>query len=116
MTWMITIVRNRALDRLRRDRGDRSLDLLQEGGLELEDPDALARVASAGDGAGTRLVSCLGEIDERARRCILAAYCEGYSHGELAEREAASLGTVKSWIRRGLIRLRACLDPVEATS
>ncbi len=110
MTWMITIVRNRALDRLRRERGDRSLDELTGSGLEPEDPAALAQVAAAGEGAGTRLVSCLGELDETARRCILAAYCEGYTHGELAAREGAALGTVKSWIRRGLIRLKACLD------
>ncbi|SME94934.1 RNA polymerase, sigma subunit, ECF family [Tistlia consotensis] len=115
MTWMIAIVRNRALDRLRRDRGERSLDELTEAGLEPDDPQALARVAAAGEGSGTRLVTCLGQLDARARRCILRAYCEGYTHSELAEREAAALGTVKSWIRRGLIQLKSCLESREAT-
>ena len=53
---------------------------------------------------------CLGELEERTRRVIRTAFFEGVTYEALAEREAAPVGTMKSWIRRGLLRLRACLD------
>ena len=57
-----------------------------------------------------RLRDCLDELDERARAMIRAAFFDGASYPELAEREEVPLPTMKSWIRRGLMRLRGCLE------
>jgi RNA polymerase sigma-70 factor, ECF subfamily len=54
---------------------------------------------------------CLAELEERPRRAILLAYLDGLTRREIAAELAAPLGTVKSWIRRGLERLKRCLDP-----
>lgn len=116
LTWMIAIARNRALDRLRRAPGERPLEALRRDGLEPEDPQALAWVASAGEGEGTRLVTCLGALDSQSRRCLLGAYCEALGRAELAEREEAPIGTVNSRLRRGLMGLRRCLDEAEGRS
>ena len=75
----------------------------------------LARLASpdnAGQGAEMRaLRACLDELEEQPRRAVLLAYLYGLTREELAERLAVPVGTVKSWIRRSLDRLRRCLDP-----
>jgi RNA polymerase sigma-70 factor (ECF subfamily) len=107
ITWLATIARNKAIDRLRR----RTLagDGL-EAAAEVEDdsPSAFDVIGDAEDAA--RLSHCLEELDERARAMIRAAFLDGASYPELAERERVPLGTMKSWIRRGLQRLRGCLE------
>ena len=57
-----------------------------------------------------RLLRCLEELEERSRAMIRAAFLDGASYSQLAERESVPLGTMKSWIRRGLMRLRECLE------
>ena len=57
-----------------------------------------------------RLNNCLDELDERARAMIRSAFLDGATYPELAEREGVPLGTMKSWIRRGLKRLKGCLE------
>jgi RNA polymerase sigma-70 factor (ECF subfamily) len=100
--WMATIVRYRALDLLRRDR-EMALD---EDALERQPaPAAPALTAEA-----RALDACLRALDEKSRRCIQMAFLDGYTHEELARRLDAPVGTVKSWIRRGLAQLKACLD------
>jgi RNA polymerase sigma-70 factor (ECF subfamily) len=59
--------------------------------------------------AAARLRTCLDNLDARAEKAIREAYYDGFSYAELAAREAVPLGTMKSWIRRGLDRLRKCL-------
>jgi RNA polymerase sigma-70 factor (ECF subfamily) len=107
ITWLATIARNKAIDRLRR----RTLacDGL-EAAAEVEDdsPSAFDVIGDAEDAA--RLSHCLEELDQRARAMIRAAFLDGASYPELAERERVPLGTMKSWIRRGLQRLRGCLE------
>jgi RNA polymerase sigma-70 factor, ECF subfamily len=56
------------------------------------------------------LKRCLGLLDDEQRRCIVLAFVDGLSHSEIAERITAPLGSVKSWIRRGLLALRRCLQ------
>jgi RNA polymerase sigma-70 factor (ECF subfamily) len=107
-TWISAIARNRAIDRLRA-RGPLALaDPAEE--LEIADdapgPEALL---SASDAAG-RLAACLGELDPRTRAVIRTAFFEGVTYEALARRMDAPLGTVKSWIRRGLARLKGCLE------
>lgn len=106
MSWLIAIIRNCTIDRLRR-RARRP-----EGHATTEE--ALRRVAapdSPAKGAELRaLRHCLGELDEQPRQAVLLAYLYGLTREELAARLAVPVGTVKSWIRRSLDRLRRCLD------
>ena len=106
MSWLIAILRNCTIDRLRR-RGARP-----EGHAAPEE--ALSRLA-APDSAAQRaelhaLRHCLGELEEQPRRAVLLAYLYGLTREELAAQLAVPVGTVKSWIRRSLDRLRRCLD------
>ena len=107
ITWLATIARNKAIDRLRRRTlaGD---DLAAAAEVEDDSPSAFDVIGDAEDAA--RLSHCLEELDERARAMIRAAFLDGASYPELAERERVPLGTMKSWIRRGLQRLRGCLE------
>lgn len=109
MTWMITVARNRALDRRRGRRPELPLDEIGElEDLSDDRPNPLDGIVF---GAQARaLGQCLGELESRQRQCVLLAYAEGYTHGELAERLDCPLGTVKSLIRRGLLRLKDCLE------
>lgn len=69
--------------------------------------------AIEGEGIG-RLRECMRGLQDEQRRSVLLAYYEGYTHQELAQAMGAPLGTVKSWVRRGLSRLRDCLEAVGA--
>jgi len=106
LTWMIAIARHRALDRRRHRRPELPLD----GVEQLEDPGAdLADLFGLGASARA-LRHCLGELDDRQRQILLLAFAEGYTHAELASRLACPLGSAKSLIRRGLLRLKQCLE------
>jgi RNA polymerase sigma-70 factor (ECF subfamily) len=107
--WLTVILRNRALDRLRREAASR----LEPGGdsvPEVQDPSPSALDRAVSDEAGRRLMACLDQLEEVQKRAILLAYFDGLTHEELAARIGSPLGTVKSWIRRGLQRLKGCLE------
>jgi len=108
MAWLATIVRNRALDQLRRLSRERPLDPAAVERWEDPAPGPAELAALSED--GRRLARCLDELEEAPRRSILLAYFEGMTVEEVAERMAAPLGTVKSWVRRSLQRLRSCLE------
>jgi RNA polymerase sigma-70 factor (ECF subfamily) len=57
-----------------------------------------------------RLKDCLQELEERQSVAIRSAFLDGFTYEELAMRNRVPLGTMKSWIRRGLLKLRACLE------
>lgn len=112
LTWLMTVARYRALDLLRMKRpevempeeGDEApMTFADEKGV---DPEARA-VETQGLG---RLSECMKDLQDEQRRSVLLAYYEGYTHQELARTLKAPLGTVKSWVRRGLQKLRECLD------
>lgn len=107
ITWLAVLARNRSIDRLRRrPLASDGLEAAEE--VEDESPSAFDLVGNAQDAA--RLGHCLEELEERARSMIRAAFLDGATYPELAEREGVPLGTMKSWIRRGLQRLRGCLE------
>ena len=111
MTWMVTIVRNRALDYVRRiDQKAVSLDEDLEAVLESEQPSPVD-LASQGQDA-TALDRCLKRLDAGQRQAIAFAYFQGLTHSELATTLRIPIGTVKTWIRRGLEKMRRCLDGV----
>ena len=107
ITWLAVIARNKAIDRLRRRRP--VADGL-EAAAEVPDDGPLATAVIEQKDDARRLAHCLDELDERARAMIRAAFLDGASYPELAEREGVPLGTMKSWIRRGLTRLKGCLE------
>lgn len=108
MTWLIAIARNAALDRRRRERPALPLDETPEF-ESLQDPAPDPMAAAAQGQEARRLRACLQELDEEPRRCVLLAYWYGLTHEELAARVERPLGTVKSWVRRSLLRLKECL-------
>jgi RNA polymerase sigma-70 factor (ECF subfamily) len=107
ITWLATLARNKAIDRLRR-RPVTSEGIEAAADVEDERPSAFDLLGQAQDAA--RLGRCLDELEERTRAAIRAAFLDGATYPELAEREQVPLGTMKSWIRRGLLRLRGCLE------
>ncbi len=109
MTWMTRIVRNRCLDQLRRPR----LEAADDDGAMLEaaesaEREPLAELERHADARALR--RCLETLEAKQRQAIALAYYEALSHSELAARLREPLGTVKTWVRRGLLRLRACLE------
>ncbi|WP_257993652.1 sigma-70 family RNA polymerase sigma factor [Cupriavidus pauculus] len=113
MTWMTTIVRNRALDALRRTAAARLASATPlDDAPEADLADAAAGPAELAQASqqARALNRCLQRLEPGQRQAIVQAYLHDMSHSELAARMHAPLGTIKSWIRRGLERLRACLE------
>jgi RNA polymerase sigma-70 factor, ECF subfamily len=109
MTWLVTIVRNRALDYVRRN--DRRAIELDETLLETLESDEKGPLQAAMLGQqGAALHGCLKRLEANQRQVIAFAYFQGLSHSELATTLRIPIGTVKTWIRRGLEKLRRCLD------
>lgn len=114
LTWLTSIVRNRCLDQLRR----REVDTVtlapgdDDAGPAWDPPsDGPTPVELLLAGADARaLRTCIETLDAGSRQAIALAFFQGLSHGELAAHLREPLGTVKSWVRRGLERLRRCLD------
>jgi RNA polymerase sigma-70 factor (ECF subfamily) len=105
--WLTGIVRFRALDAVRRLGREILSDDPAVGDAALE-PDVIEKIDAAAE-AGA-LKRCLKLLDEEQRRCIVLAFVDGLSHSEITGRIKAPLGSVKSWIRRGLLTLRKCLQ------
>jgi len=108
MTWLSMLARNRAIDRLRAA-PPRALDDLS---VAEELPDVAPQPAQVAEQASDheRLQDCLETLEPRRRSLIRLAFLEGASYEELARRIGSPLGSVKSWIRRGLGQLRVCLE------
>jgi len=112
-TWLNTIVRNRCLDWLRR-RELLTVPLGTEddegGGFEppTGDPTPEEMLLSGADAHAVR--QCVETLDAGPRQAIALAFYQGMSHTELAKHLRQPLGTVKSWVRRGLEKLKRCLD------
>ena len=104
--WLSTVVRNAALD-LARARGREQPTGDPALGDQSVEPEAIERLAESEDGA--RLRHCLGLLDEKNRRFIILAFVHGMSHAQIAAKLNLPLGSVKTWIRRGLLTLRDCL-------
>ncbi|TDN63779.1 sigma-70 family RNA polymerase sigma factor [Paraburkholderia sp. BL10I2N1] len=111
MTWMSAIVRNRAFDQLRR-----------VNATETEWNDMLDELVASGDptpeelssmsAEARQLARCMETLEPVQRQAVALAYLRDQSHSEIAEVLTVPLGTVKSWIRRGLQKLKTCLGGV----
>ena len=112
-TWLAAIVRNRCLDQLRR----RELDTVtmtadddegKEFDLPSGDPTPVEMLLAGAEAQSVR--DCVDALDGGPKQAIALAFYQGLSHAELADHMRQPLGTVKSWVRRGLERLKSCLD------
>ena len=112
MTWLTAIVRNRALDALRSEsrHGADSLTDDEDAMLDIEDerPGPMALLTQAADALAIR--ACLETIDGSQRQCLALAYYHGLSHSEMAAHLGSPIGSVKVWLRRGLEKIRRCLE------
>ena len=124
MSWLITIARNHAIDRLRAQRaaggaalgsggrssrdeaGDAPLDAAASVADDTPGPEAAAIARSE----AARIGLCLGELEPERAQAVRGAYLEGWSYQELAERADVPLNTMRTWLRRSLIKLRECLS------
>jgi len=112
-TWLASIVRNRCLDRLRRRDLDRvSLTRNDDEETEIELPaDGASPVELLIAGAEAASVrDCVEALEGGQKQAIALAFFQGLTHAELARALREPLGTVKSWVRRGLARLKQCLE------
>jgi RNA polymerase sigma-70 factor (ECF subfamily) len=105
--WLAAIARNRSIDWRRANAGRVPVPLDE---VPLRDPAILAEQGMIDAETIHRLGACLDGLEERQRHAIRAAFFGGIVYAELAAQLSTPLGTVKSWIRRGLARLRDCLD------
>jgi len=108
MVWMISILRYRAIDLLRRRKGP---VLPNDAEPELEDDSRLPDALSEHWQDQTLLRSCLERLSQTQQRCIRLAFFGGLTHHQVSQRLALPLGTIKSRIRRSLSRLRECMAP-----
>ena len=112
MTWLINIVRNRAIDALRSGKTERGSTIaldeeaLQVAGDERQQPPHLL------DDSLTRLKidGCMSGLGAQQRQALALAYYSGMVHTEIADALNAPLGTAKAWVRRGLDKLKGCLE------
>ena len=116
MTWLIAIVRNKSLDALRQRARRKETELPDANELEDDSPIAMQ---DAGQSAlellakasrALQIEGCLGGLEGTHRQSLALAYYQGLSHSEVAAQMGAPLGSVKAWIRRGLEKLKSCLQ------
>ena len=108
ISWLATIARNRAID-WRRSAGRKHAVTLDDV-PDVADPEPSAEDRLVMSGEDHRLHLCLDRLEDNQRGAIRTAFFDGLTYAELAEREGVPLGTMKSWVRRGLIRLKDCLS------
>lgn len=109
MAWLATIARNKAIDRVRARPANLALapiELVDD--IADEQPTPLQGSERAQE--RSRLDACMAALESQRRTLIRAAFFDGSTYEELARRAGAPLGSVKSWIRRGLMQLRTCLE------
>jgi RNA polymerase sigma-70 factor (ECF subfamily) len=109
ITWLVAIARNRAIDRQRSGTVARLSEPIETADAVADSAPLAAEVLESMQ-ENERLYSCLEELERRQSTAIRAAFLDGLTYDELAQRTGVPLGTMKSWIRRGLAKLRTCLE------
>lgn len=107
MTWIIALARNHAIDRLRSRKPEQS----EEGEAELvadQAPRAETRLIAKGE--AHRIAECFETLEPDRAEAVRGAYLAGLSYQELADQHAVPLNTMRTWLRRSLLKLKECLD------
>jgi RNA polymerase sigma factor (sigma-70 family) len=107
ITWLITLGRNRTIDRMRQHREELLGD---EDTPEVADEAPTPAAAAESSEERRRLERCLDRLEPQQGRAVREAFFTGVTYNELAQRLAVPLGTMKSWIRRSLMQLKTCLE------
>lgn len=110
LPWLLTLARNRALDqlRLKSERQRRREEQTEELPSVVAAPDFEGRLDEKR--RATRVRELIASLQPQQKRAIELAYFEGLSHSEIAAKLQEPLGTVKSWIRNGLLKLKEGLQ------
>ena len=107
ISWLIAITRNLAIDRLRARKAPVAPIEMAE---EIPDGGPSPEAATAQAQERARIETCLEELEAKRAEAVRSAYLEGYSYQELADRFETPLNTIRTWLRRSLLRLRDCLE------
>jgi RNA polymerase sigma-70 factor, ECF subfamily len=112
MTWLINIVRNKAIDALRSGKTERaSTSSLDEEAMAVAaDPTQQPQALLERSLEALRITGCMDELGAPQRQALALAYYRGMAHSEIAQTLGAPLGTAKAWVRRGLDKLKTCLE------
>lgn len=114
MTWLITIARNRAIDRLRardtRPHAPRHDALDGDMAAALPSTEPGPEAAAIASQQRRMLADCLAQLSAPQAGAVRAVYLEGWSYADLAAREGMPVNTVRSWLRRSLLRLKDCVE------
>ena len=108
ITWLATVARNRAIDWRRAQTIRRATPL--DDAPQVADGAPLASESLVADQDAVQLHGCLDALERHQREAIRTAFFDGVTYAELAERQNVPLGTMKSWVRRGMLKLRECLE------
>lgn len=107
ITWLVAVARNHCIDRLRaKKKGNRPLDEAAEIADTTPGPEAQA----AAHGERRRIDGCLDQLEAQRALAVRGAYLDGDSYAELAERFSVPLNTMRTWLRRSLLKLKDCLE------
>ena len=107
ISWLVAIARNHAIDRIRQRRVA-TVDI--DAAFDIADPAPGPEDAAISGAEGDRIQRCLAELQRDRAEAVQRAYLGGESYAELAERYRVPLNTMRTWLRRSLIKLRECLE------
>ncbi len=107
ISWMVAVARNHAIDRIR-SRKAPAADI--DTALGIADAAPSPEAVAIGLNEGERINRCLGELEAARAEAVRGAYLRGDSYDELARRFGVPLNTMRTWLRRSLLKLRDCLE------
>jgi len=107
ISWLVAVARNHAIDRVRARRMP-SADI--DVALDVADPSPGPEAMAVAGGESERVYGCLDELEADRSAAVRGAYLKGESYAELAERHGVPLNTMRTWLRRSLLKLRECLE------
>jgi RNA polymerase sigma-70 factor, ECF subfamily len=106
-SWLATIARNQSIDMIRKRKPVASeLDTVADLSDDTPDPEQTTLTKDTGH----QIDLCLSELERNRADAVRYAYIEGMSYQELAERYAVPLNTMRTWLRRSLIKLKECME------
>jgi RNA polymerase sigma-70 factor (ECF subfamily) len=107
ISWLVAIARNHAIDRIRARR-QATADL--DAAVDIADPSPGPEAMAVAGDENERIYHCLDELEKDRAAAVRGAYLKGESYAELAERHGVPLNTMRTWLRRSLMKLRECLE------
>ncbi|WP_378944868.1 sigma-70 family RNA polymerase sigma factor [Mesorhizobium sp. ANAO-SY3R2] len=107
ISWLVAVARNHAIDRIR---ARRKATVAIDDAIDVADPSPGPEEAAVAGGEAGRINGCLDELEKDQAAAVRGAYLKGESYAELAERHGVPLNTMRTWLRRSLLKLRECLE------